>query len=228
MRKSFLSLSVLAVALCFTACKKKDNTPANTAKIMFVHGCAAGATPINLDAKVNGVAVAGAANKAFKQTSGYQNITSGASSISFFVTGLSELVSGSATTVTNSSYTAFAGGSITAPSFVFATDDLAAPASGMAKVRFVNLCPDGLNTSCYVGPAKIDSNVGYKTCTPFYQVAVSSTTVKIAMIDQAVLTNSGQLNAEQLSAGKIYTFVLTGTAAGTGSSALTLTRIGNN
>lgn len=227
MKKTLLSFSILAVIIAFAACKKSTPAPSNTASVMFVHGCAAGATTINLDGKANNAAVPGAANISFMKYSGYQNVTAGSNVLlSFFVTGLNQLDSQSVNLTANAHYSAFAGGSITQPSFVFATDDLTAPSSGMAKIRFVNLSPDGLNTSCYIGATKIDSNVTYKTCTPFFEV--SPTTAKVEMVDQAVLSNSGIILSQQLVAGKIYTFMLTGSATGSGTSVLTLTAINNN
>ena len=225
MKKFLLSIAVLAVSI--SACKKNNNAPANTAGVMFAHGCAAGAATVNLDALDNGKAVSGATNMAFLRNSGYQNLTAGAGmNLAFNATGLSALTSGSVTLVANNHYTAFAGGSITAPVFVFTSDDLTAPTTGNAKVRFINLCPDGLNTSCYIGTTKLDSNVGYKSCTQYFEVAPS--TGKVAMIDQVVLANSAVLNGQSIAAGKIYTFMLTGTVAGSGTSVLTLTPINNN
>jgi len=57
---------------------------------------------------------------------------------------------------------------------------------------------------------------------------VAATTGKVGMFDQVTPTNSGIITSQALVAGKIYTFIFTGTAAGTGSSVLTLTPINNN
>ena len=226
MKNVLLLLPVLSI-VAFAACKKSSSSPANTAYVMFVHGCAAGATPINLDGKANYTIVPGAGNMPFLKNSGYQPVTAGTSvGLSFFVTGLDTLTSAIESLTANNHYTAFAGGSITAPVFVFTSDNISAPSSGMAKVRFVNLSSDNLNMSCYVGLTKVDSNVAYRACTPFTEIA--PVTAKIAMIDQVVLSNSGQITSQQIAAGKIYTFMLTGTATGSGTSVLTLTVINNN
>lgn len=225
MKKIFCSALVLVTILAFSACKKKDTTPPNTAKVMFVNGCAGTS---NLDVTANGTKIGGASNLPFLRNSGYQPVTAGSNiAIAVALTAMgTPLTNGTGTLAVNSSYSVFTGGIITAPSFLFVNDDLAAPTTGKAKVRFVNLSSDFLNTSCYVGTIKLDSNIGYNTCTPFYEVM--PTTAKVSVIDQVVLAKSGDIPNQVLSAGKIYTFVLTGTSAGTLTSALTLTVINNN
>lgn len=228
--KIFLSFSAIVCIVAFGACKKSTPAPANNAMVMFVNGCTA-QTTTNLDGKLGGTAVSGATNIAYNKNSGYKTVTANASAaLSFGITGLgSTLVSdpGTENLAVNGHYTVYAGGISSTPSFVFSTDDLTAPASGNARIRFVNLCADNLNVSCYVGASKVDSNVAYKTCTPFFEVPAS--TGKVAMIDQVVLTNSAEILSQSLSSGKIYTFIFTGTAtATTTAAALTLSVIANN
>ncbi len=69
MKKALLSLSVLAVILAFTACKKNNPAPANTANVMFVNGCAG---TVNVDVSVNNTKLNSASNLAFLKNSGYQ------------------------------------------------------------------------------------------------------------------------------------------------------------
>jgi len=222
MRK--LLLAIVAVTVGFTSCKKKENPAPTTASVMFVNGCA-GTTGV--DVAVNSVSQGG--NLAFLKNWGYKQITAGTStSINFTLTNLgTPLTSSTESLAVGAHYSAFAAGLITGTSLVFTTDDLTAPAAGMAKVRFVNLSSDTLSTSCYIGATKLFSDITYKSCTPFKEVAAASG-VKVAMVDQTVLTSSGDLTGQNLAAGKIYTFMLTGTAKGTSSSVLTLTMIGNN
>ena len=228
MKKLLLSFSVIALIAGFAACKKSSPGPTNNASVMFVNGCAG---TVNTDVSINNTKLPAASNLAFLKNSGYQPVTAGAGvNFAFALTATgTPLISVTESLTANTSYSAFTGGLVTgtSTSFVMTTDDLSAPATGMAKVRFINLSADNLNTSCYMGATKLDSNIGYKTCTPFSQVS-PITGVKIAMIDQTVLTNSGELINQQISAGKIYTFMLTGASTGTGTSALTLTLINNN
>jgi hypothetical protein len=225
MKLTFLSILAFAAIIVAPSCSKKDNGPSNSAQVMFVHGSAAGATTINLDAKLSNTNNPVATNIQFLRNSGYQTVTAGTGlTLSFFVTGLNQLASQTVNLNANTHYTAFASGSITAPGIVFTADDLTAPAAGKAKVRFANLSPDGLNAVCYVSGLTVDSNVASRTCTPFTEVAASSTTV-VSMSDHSHI---GLINNQQLIAGKIYTFMLTGTSTGTGTSEITLTAITNN
>ena len=229
MKKALLSLTILAVVFTFPACKKKDNPAPTTAGIMFVHGCAAGSTPINLDAKANNVAVVNASNKPFLQNSGYQNVTAGTGvNLSFFVTGLSLLTSASENLTVGAHYTAFAGGTVLAPTFVFTTDDLNAPTSGNAKIRFVNLTNDTLHITANVQSNVIATGVNSKGVSPFVEVAAGTYSIKAgdpANLGSVVILGSG---SQQLGAGKIYTLMLTGALSGSGTSGLMLTLITNN
>jgi hypothetical protein len=228
MFKLVLSVCSIALVFSFAACKKSSNNSDNTANVMFVHGCAAGATLVNLDARLGNVAVPGATNLQFLKSSGYQHVTPAAAQVlSFFVTGLNELTHQTVELTAKNHYTAFASGSISNPGIVFLTDDLSIPSSGKAKVRFVNLSPDALVTSCYVGTAKLDSNVAMQGSTQFFEVP-TTVSAKVSMIDQTVLSSSGIINSQVLVAGKIYTFMLTGSVTGSGSSQLSLSVINNN
>jgi hypothetical protein len=227
MKKTLLSLSVIALA-AFASCGKKDSTPSNAANVMFVNGCVS-PTTTNLDGKINNVTVNGATNISYLRSSGYKSVTAvTGAAVTMNVTSLGTLlVGGTQTFAVNNHYSVFAGGMNVAPSYVFTTDDLTAPASGKAKVRFVNLCGDNLNVSCYLGATKIDSNIGYKTCTRYYEVANGS--LNVTMVDQAVLVNSASITNQTLLGGKIYTFMLTGTTtASTTDAALKVTAINNN
>jgi hypothetical protein len=228
MTKLVLSVCSLALILGFTACKKKSNDGGNNASIMFVHGAAAGATTVNLDARLGNIPVNGATNIQFLRNTGYVSVAPAAAiDLSFFVTGLNQLCAQTVGITAKTHYSAFASGSITAPGVVFVTDDLTSPTSGMAKVRFVNLSPDHLTTDCYIGTVKVDSNVGYQGCTAFHEIA-TTVSAKVSMIDQVVPANSGILTGQVLAAGKIYTYIFTGSVTGSGSSLLALSYINNN
>lgn len=228
MKNIFLGFSILSIALLFSACDKKKTSPSDSASVMFVNGTA-GTT--GLDLKANNTAVTGVSNLAFLASSGYQDVTAGTSvSLSYYLTSLgTPLCSGTAALTAGSHYTVFAGGLITKPSFLVASDDLGAPASGKAKVRFANLSSDSLNESFSIGTQKIDSNVTYNTCTPYFELS-AGTGLSVLAADPAHIAASylAQLSNQSFVAGKIYTVMLTGTSSGTGTSALVLTIIANN
>jgi hypothetical protein len=228
MKNAIVSFSAFALALLFSACSKKDSGPSNTASVMFVNGTA-GTTGIY--AKADNTALSGVSNLAFQASSGYQNLTAGTGvAINYYLTSLgTPLCNGTADLTAGIHYSVFAGGLITSPSFLVVTDDVSAPTSGNAKVRFVNLSSDNLNEAFSIGTQKIDSNVAFNTCTPYFQVSVASS-VGILAADPLHLTASyiAQLSNQTFTSGKIYTILLTGTSTGTAASALSLTVISNN
>jgi len=231
MKKLLLSYFILFVVIAFTACKKKDTTPSNTAKVMFVNGCAGAAA---IDVAANSVNVPGATNIAFQKTTGYRTLTAGAGiniGVSINASGLiTPLISSSVSLAVNNTYSVFIGGIFTKPNFLTTQDDMTAPVAGYCKIRFVNLSSDTLNENFYISSVKIDSNVGYASATPFRQVVVSPTPVNVLVQDPVHPTKIAQLDNQTFAAGKIYTIILTGTstAAASSSSALKLLVIPNN
>lgn len=96
-------------------------------------------------------------------------------------------------------------------------DDLAKPATGKAKIRFVNLSPDGGSLSLNVGGAATDlaTNKAFKEFSTFEAVdATQSVTLNIKN------TTSGAIEATipgvKLEDGKIYTVYAKGLKANTG------------
>ncbi len=228
MKYFILIVSAVTLALGFGACSKKKG-PSNVAGVMLVNACTGTSTGIYT--KVNG-ANSGPGNISFCNTSGYVNLTSGsANNINFYLADGTPLTSGSPTFTANGHYSVFASGIITAPTFVVTTDDLASPASGNAKVRFVNLSSDNFNESFFVGvgTAALDANIGYNGSTPFHEIAATTGT-QVLVQDPANMTYLQQISSQPFSAGKIYTIILTGTSgAPTGTaSALKLTVLNNN
>ena len=228
MRYIILSLSVVAIAFVFSGCSKNNSGPSNTASVMFVNGCNGSS---NIDTKVKNAKVSAASNLAYFHNSGYQTVAAGTSvGVNFYLTNQGTPVCNNTIPLTaNAHYSIFAGGIITAPSFVITTDDLTAPTNDSVKVRFINLSSDSLNETFYIGSQKLDSNVTYTSCTPFYKIsATTGTPVLVQDPLHAAPTYIAQISAQPFIAGKIYTIMLTGTSAGSGASALTLTVINNN
>ena len=227
MKKISLFAAVIAFAAVFSGCSKNKSGPSTNASVMFVNGCP-GSTGIY--AKANGSNI-GPGNIAVLHNSGYQNVAAGtADNINFYLQASgTPLCNGTTSLTAGSHYSVFAGGIVTASSFVVTADDLTAPASGNAKVRFINLGNDNLNESFYIGTQKIDSNIGYKQNTSFVQISATNNVAILAQDpSNAAPAYIAQLANQSFSAGRIYTIMLTGTYLGSGSSALTLTVINNN
>ncbi len=228
MKNILISFSIVAIAVAFSGCSKSNNGPSNIANVNFVNGCNGS---LNIDTKVNNTKLIAASNLPYFKYSGYQNVTGGASvAINLFLTNQgTPLCNGTPALTAGDYYTVFAGGIVTHPTFVVTTDDLTAPTSGNAKVRFINLSSDTLNESCYIGTQKLDSNLVNNAVTSFSEIT-ATTGVAVLLQDpsHAAPAYIAQLASQPFSAGKIYTIMLTGTSTVSGTGGLTLTVINNN
>ena len=227
-RNVIVLLSVVVAGIAFSGCSKKHGS-SNTAAVNLVNACAGTSTGIYTKVNSN---YTGPGNMAYCATSGYQSVPAGsADNVNFYLSDGTPLSSGTPTFSANGNYSIFVGGIITGPSFVVVSDDLAAPSSGKAKVRFVNLSSDNFNESFYVGvgTAALDSNIGYTVATPFHEIT-ATTGIQVLIQDPANITYYQQIASQPLAAGKIYTIMLTGTSTATsgGASVLKLTVINNN
>lgn len=214
-----LLLVALGATLAFTACKKNDDdkNASPKARVMFVHGAL---DADSLRGRVNNQTIA---TMPFLGSSGYMSVDAGSAAIDFVYTGSgSTFQTTSINLVANNSYSVFAGGSANTKVIVSKTDDLTAPSSGKAKVRFVNLSPDNVNAVAYVGNTTLDT-FALGTLTEFREVNVGAQTVTVG-----VLPSVASLNNFNITAGKIYTFMFSGTLNGNGNTALKLTAITHN
>jgi len=76
--------------------------------------------------------------------------------------------------VADSNYAMFFGGPASNPSTLFVQNDMTAPPSGMAKVRFVILSSDTNRFNVFLGSVKIDSGLTYQSVSPFIEVPADS------------------------------------------------------
>lgn len=224
-------LLVLSLAVVFaTSCNNggdDDNTPtpsANTARVKYTNACISTGA---LRVQVNDVALQNVNSLTYLAGSAYVTVSPGTNVKHGFVIEDSNLPLASVNNdlAANNAYSVFATGTVTSPSAIAIHDDLTAPAAGNAKIRLVNLSPDNLSESVYVGQTKLDSNVMFKQATPFRQVTAG--TYQIIVQDPANVPSSRTLSAQVLEAGKIYTLMITGIVNGTGTSGLTLTLVNN-
>jgi hypothetical protein len=207
MKKTFVVLYAILFVLSFGACKKNDTTLHANSALMFVN-CCVGAPP--LDASQNGTGLPNAQNLGYLSNSGYQSITSGTGINLAFVNSDGSVLTSQVTDRinTNSYYSVFASGSVTEPSILITSDNLLKPASGMAKIRFVNLSPDKLSLTCTSNGTQLLSGVDYQTVTAFYELPAA--TINLLLQDQNTPARKAQLGTA-FSAEKIYTVVFAGT-----------------
>lgn len=226
MKRILLSFLLGSLFVSLHSCKKKENTTDNSTSVMFVNGCA-GTLP-GIDAQANDLNVSGALNMTFPSNSGYKLIGAGTDvKLSYFITNVgTHLATKTVNIASGQHYTAFAGGLVTSPVFVFATDDLAAPGSNGARIRFVNLSPDVMNVTANAGNNVIDSAITTMEVSPFKEVIAGVYDLKAG--DPSNLNTVVSLSSRTLAAGKLYTLMLTGSTSSSGVSALQLTLINNN
>ena len=224
-RKSFAALLCFAAVISVVGCKKKDDTPPNSANVAFVNACAG--TP-GIDAKVNNTNVSGAVNLGFLGNSGYKAITAGSPvTLAYFLTNVGTPVSKLSTTLaTGANYTAFCSGILTAPTFLLVSDDLTAPSSSNAKIRFVNLSSDNMSVTANAQTTVFASAITSLKASDFFSIPAGTYEIKAGdLTNLATIVTAGP---KQLAAGKIYTVIMTGTLAGTDQSALHVTLLNNN
>lgn len=225
--KNTLTVILCAVSMLLApGCRKKDNTPDTSARVMFVNGCA-GTTP-GIDSKVGDNYVSGAQNVAFTTSSGYKGVKSGNDiNVSFFTTNTgTPVVNKTLNLSAGGYYTIFCGGLITAPTFVYTTDDMTPPGNTSAKVRFVNLSNDLMSATVTAGTLQIGAGVTGGNITGFATVNAGVNEVKAG--DPTNIASVVSTGSVTFAAGKIYTVMLTGSIAGTGLSALKLSVINHN
>jgi len=229
MKNLCYSFSVLVIVFVFSGCTKNEGT-GNEALVMFVNGCS-GTNAV--DVRVNGAIAAASGAIEYFSNSGYQYLTANSNlNIDYYLLNQGTLLTSSTCSFTQGyHYTVFAGGLVTGPSFVVTTDNFPTLTSGKAAVRFINLSSDSLNESFSVGSPTLDSNIGYTTCTPYFEIPSTGGTT-VTAIDP--MHTSGpfvaELTNQAFSAGKIYTIMLTGSSTATSGSqgVLKLTVINNN
>lgn len=217
-------LSIFAM-LAFAACSKNSSAPANSAYVMMWNGCV-GTTSV--DVKVDGKSVPNGTGIPYCGNSGYQFATANAAvSINYSLSSLgTPLANSSATMLTGQHYTMFCGGLVTAPRLLFTIDSITATSNDRAKIRLVNLSPDTLAANASAGSQIFAAGISSIQASQFVEVPAGGSEIKAG--DPSNISTVISLGTQSLSAGKMYTLILSGTRNGTGQSALRLTLIGNN
>jgi hypothetical protein len=208
MKRRYALLVCLLTTLAIGCNKTKDTTPANAAHVMFVNGCTATGNIYVADSLKT---LSGPYPVAFDTTVGYQSLAAGTEAMLVYISSFGNsrpLQSATTTFYANDYYSVFVGGTITKPSFFVTTDDLSAPAQGMAKIRFVNLSSDTLSETVTVGSNLLAVDVAPATCTPFSSVIAGKYAITSNDPDKANSTDS--LKSRMYVADSIYTIVLTG------------------
>lgn len=219
---------VLAVvaAVALSSCKddkKNPVTPTPKANVLVVHASPdAPGVDLLVDNSIAGT------NLTYPNNTGYLSVKAGTRNVKVNVTGTSTTVINADLPLTaNTSYSVFAVDSVSKISALVLTDDLSAPASGKAHVRFVHLSPNApaVDVAVTSGPVLFPNTSfkGYSSFTPV-NAGTYNLEVRLAGTSTVVLPLPGVT----LTAGKIYTVFAKGFVGGTGAQALGAQIVANN
>lgn len=210
MKKSLrlLLLAVLPV-MFFTACDDDDDLDLleDNAQVMVVHASPnAPAVDLYVDnTKVNATALN------YPNNTGYLDVDDGSRNFKVVPAGAavgSAVIDANVTLDADKAYSVFAANTLSNIEAVVLEDDLTAPASGKAHVRFVHLSPDApaVDVAVQNGPV-LFSNIQFKGSTAFTPVDAGTYTLEVR---PAGSTNAVLTTQVQLTNGAIYTIFARG------------------
>lgn len=223
-------LGLLAVSAVFVACDKDDeNDDMSTSQVMVVH---ASPNAPNVDVRVNNsIALT---NVAYPNNSNYTRLTSGSTNIKVSPTGTTtNVIDATVNLEANKNYSVFAIDSVSKIKAAVVMDDLTAPASGKAHVRFFHLSPNApavdiaiTGGSVLFGNRMFNDQATNMSLANFTPVNAGAYNLEV----RAAGTNTVVLSLPNinLTAGKIYTVFAKGFLGGTGAQALGAQIIANN
>ena len=214
---SLLTLILLASSLLvFTSCDDDDDDVA-TGQVLVTHA-SPDAPAVDLlidDQKQN------SAPLPFPGNTGYIDVEAGSRNIKVNVAGTTTTVINADIDVDqNTYYSIFAVDSVANLTAIAFEDDLTAPASGKAHVRFIHLSPDApaVDVAVASSGAVVFGDVAFKEGTAFtpLDAGTYNLDVRVAGTSTVALV----LPPITLTAGKIYTVFAKGFLGGTGAQAL--------
>lgn len=223
--KSSLKMLVTAVTLSavLTSCSKDfDNTPAPPISgLNVIH---ASPTTEKLDFLV-GNTKGNREDLDFGMKMGYFNLYSGISTITAVKKGsTTTLVTDKFTFAPERGYSLFLIGKVDSLKFLMVKDSLVVPASGKARVRFVNVSPDApaLNLSVAAATTDLFTDKAYKQYSDFTTIDAADKVTftaknKVTGAVEATLTDA------KIEAGRNYTIWVKGYKAATDNTKLGLT-----
>jgi hypothetical protein len=206
--QSMLTIFALTGLIAFSSCSKDDeNTTVNpdaTVKIVNALADAGSVDVYNGDSKLNSSAIG------FGEATGYLNVAKGDATYNFKATLNGNTVLSSPVDFKSGDYSLFATGVAgdNTTVGVLTEDNLDAPASGKAKIRFVHVATDAPPVNFLVGDSLLNPNVGYKAASAFKEMAAGTYTIKLnnATSGETAISKTGVV----LQSGKIYTVVAQG------------------
>ncbi|MES2278298.1 MAG: DUF4397 domain-containing protein [Bacteroidota bacterium] len=204
---------ILGIAALTSCTKNDDEATANVSAYVMLTNSAEGSSAQDFyldNTKLNTTAMA------YTQSSGYLATSSGNHTAMFTNSGSTTANASLSLSVQGGQYYSvyFTGGSTASSnSYVTTQDDLTAPASGKAKVRFIQLS-SALTTSVDFGISatnKLVSGLAYKAASAYYAVDANTTFFLYASGSTTASLNIPVV----IQAGKIYTIYVSGTTTAT-------------
>jgi hypothetical protein len=185
------------------------------AKVMAIH---ASPDAPGVDLLVDN-AVAGT-NLTFPNNTAYLTVGSGSRNIKVNVTGTNTtVINATLSLAAGAAYSVFATDSVSRISPLVLVDNLTAPASGKAHVRFVHLSPNAPAVDVAVqGGAVLFPDRSFKEATEFTPVNAGTYNLEVRLAGTTTVVLS--LPNVALQAGKIYTVFARGFVGGAGTQAL--------
>lgn len=215
MFSAFTAACTVAVLFSFSACKKEEAKTYANVLVTHAQPNAPGVDLLVDGSKQNSSALS------FPNSTGYLQVESGSRNIKVNVTGTATtVINADLTLEKDKSYSVFAVDSVSKISAVVLSDDLTAPATGKAHVRFVHLSPNApaVDVAVASSGAVVFGNKAFKEYTSFTPLDAGSYNldVRVAGTSTVALT----LPTITLESGKIYTLFAKGFLGGTGAEAL--------
>lgn len=207
-RHTLLSTVILALfaTLSFTSCDDDDDDDAAQARVQVVHASpdAPGVDILVDNDKVNSSALV------FPNNTAYLNVDAGTRNIKVNAAGTStSVINADVPFTADKNYSIFAINRLASIEALALEDDLTAPASGKAHVRFVHLSPDApaVDVTTNTG-AIVFGNRAFKSATSFTPLDAGTVNLQVRVAGTSTVALS--LPAITLEAGKIYTIFARG------------------
>lgn len=217
--KSFTlsALILLSISLIFSSCLKDLNNEPQQAAALNVVNASPGPLTLNFyldNGLVNGPALS------FGQESSYILANVGTRKFDAARAGSNEsLIADTLSLETDQYYSVFITGENATLSTFVTEDDLTAPATGKAKIRFINLSPDGGTLSLGIkdGTGLFPGQM-YKTATEFISVDPSAYMLTLINADGSIANETSL----EIVAGRSYTVWAGGLKTGVDNTSLRL------
>lgn len=218
-------LLIALLSMVAFACSDDDNpaTPQSKSTVLVVH---ASPDAPGVDLVVDGSVAA--SNLEFPDNTGYLEVDSGARNVQVNVSGTStSVIDANLNLDADTNYSVFAVGDVTNIAPLVLEDDLTAPASGNAHVRFVHLSPDAPAVDITTTDGTVVfANKAFKEYSDFTPLPAGTYDLQVRVAGTSTVALN--LPGITLADGKIYTVFAKGFLAGAGGQALSAQIIVNN